>query len=108
MVRRISESRPITGSNWPAAASATKSRPYLLSASYVPSGVAEGDPLMSPDLGQRGQKAVTAQALLLQQPSDADDDPSSIRAMTRCSTETYSSFSRRASRVAASIRRESR
>ena len=35
-------------------------------------------------------------------------DPSSSRAMTRCSTETYSSLSRLASRSAASSRRESR
>src|SRR6185437_6620881 len=41
MVRRISESRPITGSSRPAAASATRSRPYFPSASYVPSGVAD-------------------------------------------------------------------
>ena len=33
MVRRISESRPITGSSLPAAAAATRSRPYFSSAS---------------------------------------------------------------------------
>mmetsp|Transcript_47841 Transcript_47841/g.113903 ORF Transcript_47841/g.113903 Transcript_47841/m.113903 type:complete len:246 (+) Transcript_47841:1892-2629(+) len=39
IVRRISSSRPITGSSRPALASSVRSRPYLLSASYVASGV---------------------------------------------------------------------
>ncbi len=39
MTRRISSSRPITGSSAPARASSVRSRPYFSSASYVPSGV---------------------------------------------------------------------
>ena len=40
ITRRISPSRPITGSSCPARASATRSRPYFSSASYAVSGVA--------------------------------------------------------------------
>mmetsp|Transcript_22997 Transcript_22997/g.48202 ORF Transcript_22997/g.48202 Transcript_22997/m.48202 type:complete len:220 (-) Transcript_22997:613-1272(-) len=39
IVRRISSSRPITGSSLPALASSVRSRPYLMSASYVASGL---------------------------------------------------------------------
>ena len=41
MTRRISSSRPMTGSSFPARASAVRSRPYFSSAWYVPSGVGE-------------------------------------------------------------------
>ena len=38
MTRRISSSRPMTGSSLPARASAVRSRPYFSRAAYVPSG----------------------------------------------------------------------
>ena len=41
ITRRISSSRPITGSSAPDSASSVRSRPYLLSASKVPSGSCE-------------------------------------------------------------------
>ena len=41
MTRRISSSRPMTGSSLPARASVVRSRPYFSSAWYVPSGVGE-------------------------------------------------------------------
>ena len=41
MTRRISSSRPMTGSSLPARASAVRSRPYFSRAWYVPSGFGE-------------------------------------------------------------------
>ena len=38
MARRISSSRPMTGSSFPSRAAAVRSRAYLASASYLPSG----------------------------------------------------------------------
>lgn len=38
MQRRISSSRPITGSSFPSRAAAVRSRAYLFRASYFPSG----------------------------------------------------------------------
>jgi hypothetical protein len=40
MTRRISASRPMTGSSLPRRAWATRSTPYFSNASYAPSGVA--------------------------------------------------------------------
>ena len=51
--RRISESRPMTGSILPLRASSTRSRPYLSSAWYLSSGVLVGHPLPAADLLQR-------------------------------------------------------
>ena len=56
MVRRISSSRPMTGSSLPARASAVRSRPYFSSASYVSSGFVAADDRIEPARpGLRGQ-----------------------------------------------------
>ena len=68
-----------------------------------------GDPLVAADLGQRRQEGVPGDPVTGagRRPA-AVADPSSARAITRCSTETYSSLSRFASRSAASSSRASR
>ncbi|MCY1226937.1 hypothetical protein D9M72_391870 [compost metagenome] len=100
--RRISASRPMTGSSFPVRASATRSRPYFSSASYVCSGVADVTrwfPLICVRTVRNASRVMPCSASTL---PAAVDRPSSASATSRCSTETYSSLSRLASRSAAS------
>ena len=53
ITRRISSSRPMTGSSLPRWASAVRSRPYRSSAWYLPFGVLIGDALRSADARER-------------------------------------------------------
>ena len=60
MTRRISSSRPMTGSSLPWRASSVRSRPYFSRAWNVSSGSAEVDAVAAPDVPQRGQQVVAA------------------------------------------------
>ena len=60
MTRRISSSRPMTGSSLPSRASRVRSRPYFSSAWYVPSGFCARDALAAAHLLQRRQDLLTA------------------------------------------------
>ena len=88
IVRRISSSRPITGSSFPASASAVRSRPYFSSAWYVPSGSCDVDALPA--------------AHLLESRRAAHRAARASSASSRCSTETNSSPSCFASSSASS------
>ncbi len=105
MTRRISASRPMTGSSLPAAASATRSRPYFSRASYATSGMAEVTrwlPRIAVSAWRNLSRLIPCWCS--SRPA-AVCEPSSTSAITRCSTETYSSLSRFASRSAASSSR---
>ncbi len=65
--RRISSSRPITGSSLPLRASAVRSRPYFASASYCASGRVGGHALAAADAGQRLHDGVVVHAVPRQQ-----------------------------------------
>ena len=62
--RRISASRPITGSSLPARASATRSRPYFSKRLVGDLGHGRGDPLVAADPGQLVRNCVAGDALL--------------------------------------------
>ena len=66
ITRRISASRPMTGSSLPVRASTTRSRPYFSSASYAVSGRGAGHALRAPDLGHHLEQAVPVRAVLAQ------------------------------------------
>ncbi len=55
MQRRISSSRPITGSSFPSRAAAVRSRAYLVRASYFPSGSCAEVPSAQAAAGLRSQ-----------------------------------------------------
>ena len=99
--RRISESRPMTGSILPLRASSTRSRPYRSSAWYLSSGFWSVTGLAAADLLERPEDLllVDAQGVeqLLGPALDLRPGPS-----RRCSTETYWSFIRSASAWAVS------
>ena len=80
MTRRISSSRPMTGSSLPWRASSVRSRPYFSSAWYGSSGFWRGDPVAAPDVAQRRRAGRPARR-----------PRSSASASRRCSTERYSS-----------------
>ena len=82
ITRRISSSRPITGSSFPASASAVRSRPYFSSAWYEPSGSCDVTRCPPRTVSSASSKA-------------SRGTRSSPR--SRCSTETNSSSSCRAS-----------
>ena len=67
MTRRISSSRPMTGSSLPARASAVRSRPYFSSAAYVPSGFWRGDALAAADALERLEDRLLAGGVALEQ-----------------------------------------
>ena len=108
MTRRISLSRPMTGSSLPARASATRSRPYFASASYATSGIAEVTRWLPRMLVSACRNPSRVRPSSCSNRPPAEPAPSSISAMTRCSTETYSSLSRFASCWAVSNNRASR
>ena len=62
MTRRISSSRPMTGSILPFLASSTRSRPYLARGLVGAFGIGRGDALAAADLGQGGEDAVFVDA----------------------------------------------
>ena len=67
MTRRISSSRPTTGSSLPARASAVRSRPYFSSAAYVLSGFWRRDALAAADALQRLEDGLLAGGVALEQ-----------------------------------------
>ena len=90
MTRRISSSRPMTGSSLPDSASAVRSRPYFSSAWYEPSGscdVTFCPPRTPASASRSASRGITS------------------RASRRCSTDTNSSPSVRISSNAASSTR---
>jgi len=99
--RRISESRPITGSSLPSRASRVMSRPYFSSALYVPSG---SGLVTLPEPRTAGRAAASwsrdAPSVRRMSPAGDDDAASAIR---RCSVDTYSSPSAPASSPAVEI-----
>ena len=95
ITRRISSSRPITGSSLPSAASAVRSRPYFSSASNVSSGsweVTRCDPRTS---------ATASRSTSVFGSASPAAPGASESAISRCSVEMYSSRSLPASRSAA-------
>ena len=68
MVRRISESRPITGSSLPAAACRDEVAAVLLQRLVGPLGRRRRHPLVTAHLGQRRQEAVAGQPLSVEEP----------------------------------------
>ena len=93
MTRRISSSRPMTGSSLPARASAVRSRPYFSSAWYVLSGFWRGDPLAAADALERAEDRLACRRRGSRAGSGASP-PASATPRSRCSVETYSSPSR--------------
>ena len=94
MTRRISSSRPMTGSSLPSRAASVRSRPYLASAWYVCSGSADVTRWLPRTARSAVRRASTVTPI------------SSAIASRRCSTETYSSpSSRRRSSAASRMRR---
>ena len=96
MTRRISSSRPMTGSSLPARASAVRSRPYFSRACVRALGVRRGHPLAAADALERRRgspRGWRRGARGAARPSP----PTSATARSRCSVETYSSPSRLAS-----------
>ena len=67
MTRRISSSRPMTGSSLPARASAVRSRPYFSSAWYVPSGCRRGHALAAANALQRLEDRLPSGGVPLEQ-----------------------------------------
>ncbi len=103
--RRISASRPITGSSLPSRASAVRSTPYFSRASYVPSGsglVTRPLPRTPGSAASRDSRVAPAEArapATAPGPVWASRPPR--RPISRCSVETYSSPSSRATSPAA-------
>ncbi len=96
MQRRISSSRPMTGSRRPARASSTRSRPYFLRASYVPSGlslVTRWEPRTSFSTPRTFSRSKPKRELTRPAPVERGSCSST---RNRCSTLTYSSFMERA------------
>ena len=109
ITRRISPSRPMTGSSLPARGVGDQVAAVLLQRLVGDLGHRRGDPLVAADRGERLQEPVPGEALLAQQPAGGGRRrPRRAARSRRCSTETYSSLSRFASRSAASSSRDSR
>ena len=106
MTRRISSSRPMTGSSLPARASAVRSRPYFSSAWYVPSGF--GDVTRWPPRTLWSAWRMASLPAPWRSSSAWPSPPTSATPRSRCSVETYSSPSRRASSWARSMTRFAR
>ena len=90
--RRISWSRPITGSSRPALAASVRSTPYLVRALYVASGSAEVT-LALPRTCSKAPSSLSgvAPASLSNVATPAARTPSLASPTSRCSVETYSS-----------------
>ncbi len=87
--RRISESRPITGSSFPDRAASVRSTPYFSSALYVPSGsgvVTRAEPRTLVN-ASRSASGVAPWRFS----SVSTGPPSAARPTSTCSVETYSS-----------------
>mmetsp|Transcript_3709 Transcript_3709/g.10720 ORF Transcript_3709/g.10720 Transcript_3709/m.10720 type:complete len:466 (-) Transcript_3709:276-1673(-) len=90
IARRISSSRPITGSSFPSLAAFVRSLAYLLRASYLPSG-SWSDTRPLPRISLMASSSFFASRFSWRS-SDSPKRRSSFRARTRCSMDTYSSF----------------
>ena len=101
ITRRISASRPMTGSSLPARASATTSTPYFSRASYRASGSSEVTRWLPRTAARACRKRSRVTPAAAKARAAPLPPPSPIRARARCSTETNSSFSRAASASAA-------
>ena len=97
ITRRISASRPITGSIFPVRASTTRSRPYFSSASYATSGFALVTLWLPRTCVRISRKRSRVTPCSVSSRPAAVCEPVSIIASSTCSTDTYSSFSRSAS-----------
>ena len=95
MTRRISSSRPMTGSSLPARASAVRSRPYFSSAWYVLSGFCEVTRWPPRTLLQRAEDLPRGRRRASRGGAGASP-PASATPRSRCSVDTYSSARRRA------------
>ena len=105
IVRRISSSRPITGSSLPGARLLGEVAPVLLERLERVLGVLARDPLTS-RAPPRGRRATPSRVSPASASSPAAVVPAaSSSARSRCSVETYSSVSASASRAAASSSR---
>mmetsp|Transcript_51037 Transcript_51037/g.124345 ORF Transcript_51037/g.124345 Transcript_51037/m.124345 type:complete len:279 (+) Transcript_51037:146-982(+) len=90
-VRRISSSRPITGSSFPAWASAVRSRPYFSRASYVASGLRVVT-RCPPRTALAASSMLAALRLYFWSTPVASTRGALAAATRRCSTEVKSSF----------------
>ena len=106
MTRRISSSRPMTGSSEPARASVVRSRPYFSSAAYVLSGF--GEVTRWPPRTLWSACRMASRPAPWRSRRDWLSPPASATPMSRCSVETYSSPSRLASSSASSMTRRVR
>ena len=106
MTRRISSSRPTTGSSLPARASAVRSRPYFSRAWYVPSGF--GEVTRWPPRTEASAPRMASRPAPWRSRSFWPSPPTSAAPRSRCSVEVYSSPSRRASSWARSTTRLAR
>ena len=99
--RRISASRPITGSSLPRRASSVRSRPYFFSASYLSSGASS----VTRRLPRTACRAWSTDSTVTPRPPATFATSPVLRpraARNRCSALTYSSFIWAASLAAAS------
>jgi hypothetical protein len=87
MTRRISASRPVTGSSRPSRASAMRSRPYFSWASYADSGMAEITRWLPRTLVSTPRTASRVAPYSLSSRPAAVAEPSSTSASSRCSTD---------------------
>ena len=92
MTRRISSSRPITGSTLPAAASLSQVAAIFFQRLIGRLGIRRGHALVAADLLQHAHQLVDGQAGFAQDLAQSRPDSSSI-AIRTCSIETYSSLS---------------
>ena len=102
MTRRISSSRPMTGSSLPARASARQVAAVALERLVGGLRVLGGDALAAAHLLQRGEDALSCRRRPLARMRCASP-PASAAARSRCSVETYSSSRRLASSSARSM-----
>ena len=102
IARRISPSRPITGSIFPCLASSTRSRPNRLSESYVSSGFCD---VMRWLLRTLERAVINASSVMPNRLKTFADGVfrSFSSAMYKCSTPVYSSLNRLASSCACTI-----
>ncbi len=103
MTRRISASRPMTGNQTPGPSLEDQVAAVLLQSLVGHFGVGGGDALVAADLvSALRNESLVMPACLSSRPAAVE--LSSARASRRCSTDTYSSLRRLASRSAASSR----
>ncbi len=101
MTRRISSSRPMTGSSLPWRARAVRSRVYFSRTWYLPSGSGSVT-RCEPRTAARALRTASSLTPFARRTREASFLPSLSMARKRCSVETYSSLSSSASLRAAS------